>query len=139
MYNVVVVLFSAGVHTPVILLLEVVGNADSVAPAQIAATWVNVGVTIGFTTMISVTIVADWPIAGVNVYVVVVVLSNAGVQVPMILLVDLIGNGDNVPPTQIAATGENVGVTIVCPKPLNAQANRYKIKMFFKLVTYIFV
>ena len=135
----VVLLFNAGVHTPVILLLEVVGNADSVAPTHIAATWVNVGVTIGFTTMISVTIVADWPIAGVNVYVVVVVLSNAGVQVPMILLVDLIGNGDNVPPTQIAATGENVGVTIVCPKPLNAQANRYKIKMFFKLVTYIFV
>jgi hypothetical protein len=138
-YNVVVVLFSAGVHTPVIPLLEVISNGDSVAPTQIAATWVNVGVTIGFTTMISVTIVADWPIAGVNVYVVVVVLSNAGVQIPMILLVDLIGNGDNVPPTQIAATGENVGVTIVCPKPLNAQANRYKIKMFFKLVTYIFV
>ena len=135
----VVVLFSAGVHTPVIPLLEVISNGDSVAPTQIAATWVNVGVTIGFTTMISVTIVADWPIAGVNVYVVVVVLSNAGVQIPMILLVDLIGNGDNVPPTQIAATGENVGVTIVCPKPLNAQANRYKIKMFFKLVTYIFV
>ena len=135
----VVVLFNAGVHTPVIPLLEVISNGDSVAPTQIAATWVNVGVTIGFTTMISVTIVADWPIAGVNVYVVVVVLSNAGVQVPMILLVDLIGNGDNVPPTQIAATGENVGVTIVCPKPLNAQANRYKIKMFFKLVTYIFV
>jgi hypothetical protein len=63
----------------------------------------------------------------------------AGYQVPVIPLVDLIGNGDNAPPTQIAATGENVGVTIVCPKPLNAQANRYKIKMFFKLVTYIFV
>ena len=31
---------------------------------------------------------------------------------PVIPLVDLIGNGDNAPPTQIAATGENVGVTI---------------------------
>ena len=128
-----------GLQVPVILLVEVVVKNPKEVPAQIGGTCVNVGVTIGFTTMISVTIVADWPIAGVNVYVVVVVLSNAGVQVPMILLVDLIGNGDNVPPTQIAATGENVGVTIVCPKPLNAQANRYKIKMFFKLVTYIFV
>ena len=128
-----------GLQVPVILLVEVVVKNPKEVPAQIGGTCVNVGVTIGFTVMISVTIVADWPIAGVNVYVVVVVLSNAGVQVPMILLVDLIGNGDNVPPTQIAATGENVGVTIVCPKPLNAQANRYKIKMFFKLVTYIFV
>ena len=128
-----------GLQVPVILLVEVVVKNPKEVPAQIGGTCVNVGVTIGFTVMISVTIVADWPIAGVNVYVVVVVLSNAGVQIPMILLVDLIGNGDNVPPTQIAATGENVGVTIVCPKPLNAQANRYKIKMFFKLVTYIFV
>tara|TARA_B110000971_G_scaffold166209_1_gene170273 strand:+ start:777 stop:1166 length:390 start_codon:yes stop_codon:yes gene_type:complete len=128
-----------GLQVPVILLVEVVVKNPKEVPAQIGGTCVNVGVTIGFTVMISVTIVADWPIAGVNVYVVVVILSNAGVQVPMILLVDLIGNGDNVPPTQIAATGENVGVTIVCPKPLNAQANRYKIKMFFKLVTYIFV
>ena len=55
MYNVVVVLFSAGVHTPVILLLEVIGNGDSVAPTHIAATWVNVGVTIGFTVMVIVT------------------------------------------------------------------------------------
>ena len=128
-----------GLQVPVILLVEVVVKNPKEVPAQIGGTCVNVGVTIGFTVMISVTIVADWPIAGVNVYVVVVILSNAGVQIPMILLVDLIGNGDNVPPTQIAATGENVGVTIVCPKPLNAQANRYKIKMFFKLVTYIFV
>ena len=30
-------------------MVEVVGNADNVAPEQIAATWVNVGVTIGFT------------------------------------------------------------------------------------------
>ena len=128
-----------GLQVPVILLVEVVGKNPKEDPAQIGGTCVNVGVKIGFTTIFSVTIVADWPIAGVNVYVVVVVLSNAGVQVPMILLVEVVGNGDNVPPTQIAPTGLNIGVTIVCPKPLNAQANRYKIKMFFKLVTYIFV
>ena len=35
---VVAVLFNAGVHVPVIPLFEVVGNADKVAPEQIAAT-----------------------------------------------------------------------------------------------------
>ena len=37
-YNVVVVLFKAGLQTPVILLVEVVGNADKVPPTQIAGT-----------------------------------------------------------------------------------------------------
>ena len=46
MYKVVVVLSNAGLHTPVIPLLEVVGNADNVSPVQIATTGVNVGVTI---------------------------------------------------------------------------------------------
>ena len=43
-YVVVAALLSAGAHVPVIPLVEVVGNAESVAPAQIAATCVNVGV-----------------------------------------------------------------------------------------------
>ena len=40
------------------------------------------------------------------------VLLIAGYHVPVIPLVDLVGNGDNATPTQIAATGENVGATI---------------------------
>ena len=40
----VAVLFRAGAHVPVIPLLEVVGKALSVAPEQIGATAVNVGV-----------------------------------------------------------------------------------------------
>ena len=40
-----VVLFNAGDQVPVIPLLDVVGNAASTAPEQIAATGVKVGVT----------------------------------------------------------------------------------------------
>ena len=54
----VVVLFSAGNQLPVIPLLEVVGNAVNVAPEQIAATCVNVGVTFGFTVIVIVAVVA---------------------------------------------------------------------------------
>jgi hypothetical protein len=49
------------------LLLEVVGSGESVAPEQIAATGVNVGVTIGLTVMVKVVVVAHCPAVGVNV------------------------------------------------------------------------
>ena len=42
---------------------------------------------------------------------VVAVLFNAGDQVPVILLVDVVGSGDKTAPLQIAATGVNVGIT----------------------------
>ena len=38
------------------------------------------------------------------------VLSNAGAQVPVIPLFDVVGNAANTVPEQIAATGVNVGV-----------------------------
>ena len=57
-YVVVAVLFSAGDQVPVILLVEVVGNAVNVAPLQIAATCVNVGVIFGFTVIVIVVVVA---------------------------------------------------------------------------------
>jgi hypothetical protein len=44
---VVAVLSNAGDHVPVIPLLDVVGNALNGSPEHIAATCVNVGVTIG--------------------------------------------------------------------------------------------
>ena len=43
---------------PVIPLLDVVGNAASTAPEQIAATGVNVGITFALTVIVSVVIVA---------------------------------------------------------------------------------
>jgi len=47
---------------------------------------------------------AHCPTFGVNVYVVVAILFKAGDQVPVIPLFDVVGNADNVPPEQIAAT-----------------------------------
>ena len=51
-------MFSAGAHVPVMPLLDVVGNADSVAPEQIGATALNVGVIFGLTVMVKVAVVA---------------------------------------------------------------------------------
>jgi hypothetical protein len=64
---VVAVLFKAGAQVPVIPLLEVVGSADKVAPEQIGATALKVGVIFGFTTIVNVVVVAHCPAVGVNV------------------------------------------------------------------------
>jgi len=48
-------------------LFEVVGNGDKVAPEQIGATAVNVGVTAAFTVIVNVAVVAHWPGSGVKV------------------------------------------------------------------------
>ena len=55
---VVEVLFNAGAQVPVIPLFEVVGNGDKVAPEQIGATAVNVGIVLVFTVIVNVVIVA---------------------------------------------------------------------------------
>ena len=54
----VAVLFNAGDHVPEIPLVEVVGKADNVAPEQIGATAVKVGVTFGVTVIVNVVVVA---------------------------------------------------------------------------------
>ena len=46
---------------------DVSGNAASVAPEQIGATAVNVGVIFGLTVIVNVAVVAHWPAVGVNV------------------------------------------------------------------------
>ena len=58
---------NAGDQVPVIPLSDVVGNADNVAPEQIGATGLKVGVTLGLTVIVSVVVVAHCPTAGVNV------------------------------------------------------------------------
>ena len=60
-------MFKAGAHVPVMPLLEVVGRAANVAPEQIGATALKVGVLFGFTTIVNVVVVAHWPAVGVNV------------------------------------------------------------------------
>ena len=104
-------LSKAGDHVPVIPLVDVVGKADNEPPLHIADTAANVGVIAEFTVMINVVVVAHCPAVGVKVYVVVVVLSNAGDHVPVIPLVDVVGKGESEPPLQIAATAAKVGVT----------------------------
>ena len=44
---------------------------------------------------------------------VVAVLFNAGAHVPVIPFNDVVGNGSNIPPEQIGATGLNVGIVVV--------------------------
>ena len=102
----------AGTHVPVTPLLEVVGNGASVAPEQIGATAVNVGVMLELTTIVIVAVVAHWPASGVKVYVVVVVLSSAGAQVPVIPLFEVLGNGASVDPEHIGPIAVNVGVIL---------------------------
>jgi hypothetical protein len=103
-------LLSAGAQLPVKPLLDVVGNGDKVAPEQIGATAVKVGVTFGLTVIVNVVVLAHCPAVGVKVYVVVVVLLSAGAQLPVKPLLDVVGNGDKVAPEHIGATAVNVGV-----------------------------
>jgi hypothetical protein len=101
--------FNAGAQAPVMPLIEVVGSGASAAPEQIAATGLKVGRTFGLTVIVSVAVVAHCPAAGVNVYVVVAVLFNAGAQVPVMPLIEVVGSGARAAPEQIAATGLKVG------------------------------
>jgi hypothetical protein len=109
-YVVVAVLFNAGLHVPVMPLFDVVGSALKVAPLHIGATALKVGVMFGLTVMVSVAVVAHWPASGVKVYVVVAALFNAGLQVPVIPLFDVVGSALKVAPLHIGATALKVGV-----------------------------
>ena len=51
-------MLSAGDHIPVMPLVDVVGNATSRSPAQIADTALNVGVMTGLTVIVKVVLVA---------------------------------------------------------------------------------
>jgi len=93
----------------VIPLLDVVGKAVKAAPEQISATCVNVGAMFGLTVIVIVAVGAHWPAVGVKVYVVVAVLFNAGLQVPLMPLLDVVGKAASTAPEQISATWVNVG------------------------------
>ena len=51
-------MFKAGVQVPVMPLVLVVGSGANVAPEQMGATAANVGVTLVFTVMVKVAVVA---------------------------------------------------------------------------------
>jgi hypothetical protein len=63
----VAVLLSAGLHVPVMPLMELVGKVVSAVPSQMAGTGLKFGVTNGFTVIVSVVVVAHSLAAGVKV------------------------------------------------------------------------
>jgi hypothetical protein len=110
---VVVLLTVAGLQVPVIPLVDVVGKIGAVAPLHIAAIAAKVGVILELTVTDKVVAEAHSPIVGVKVYVaLVVLLTVAGLQVPVIPLVEVVGKIGAVAPLHIAAIVANVGVTI---------------------------
>ena len=109
------VLIVAGLHVPAILLFEVDGNDGGVAFWHSGPICVKVGVTLPLMVMSIVAVVAHPDVAGVNVYVVVPVadvLIVEGLQVPVILLFDVVGNAGAVEFWQSGPGGVNVGVTL---------------------------
>ena len=103
----------AGDQVPVIPLVDVVGNVGAVDPLHIGFIAANDGIMLEETVTVSVVVVAHWPASGVNVYVPVVVLSTvAGDQVPVIPLIDVVGNTGAVDPLHIGAMAVKVGVTL---------------------------
>ena len=89
------VLIVAGLHVPVIPLLDVAGNTGAVLFWHSGPICVNVGVTCELITMFMAVITPHCPALGVKVYVVVPitdVLMVAGLHVPVIPLLDVAGS-----------------------------------------------
>jgi hypothetical protein len=93
-------------------LFDVNGSAGATELRQSEPNGLNVGVTFGVTATSMVVDIAHCPAAGVKVYVpLAVLLTTAGVQVPVMPLSDVNGNTGATAPEQIAATGAKVGRT----------------------------
>ena len=104
----------AGFHVPVKLLVEVVGSAGAVAFWHKGPICVKVGVAADVICIAIVAVVAHWPAAGVKVYVVVptvVVLTVAGLHVPVMLLSEVAGRTGAVEFCTNGPTWVKVGVT----------------------------
>ena len=67
---------------------------------------------IGLTIIVNVVLTAHCDGFGVNVYVVVARLFNAGDQTPTNPLIDVVGKGSRVAPLHIGVTALNIGVTL---------------------------
>ena len=92
---ILLVLIIAGIHVPLMPLLDVVGNNGAVEFWHNGPICVNTGVICELTTTSIVAIIAHCPAAGVNVYVVVPiteVLITAGFHVPVTPLLDVVGS-----------------------------------------------
>jgi hypothetical protein len=98
----------AGNQVPVTPFVDVVGNVK-LPPLQIGAMGANCVVTDGVTVTVRVAAKAHCPEVGVNVYVVVALLLNAGAQLPLILFIDVVGKV-TIPPLQIVVSGLTIAV-----------------------------
>ena len=106
-------LIVAGLHVPLIPLVELAGKVGAVVPLQKAGIAAKVGVVGVVTVVVKVAVVAHCPAVGVKVYVPpVVLLIVAGLHVPVIagVLVELAGNIGAVVPLQKAGIAAKVGV-----------------------------
>jgi hypothetical protein len=90
--------------------LEVVGRAAIEAPAQNGPTASKVGVMFCSMVIVRVVVVAHRPSSGVNVYSVVAALLIAGLQVPVMPLLEVVGRAAIEAPAQNGPTASNVGV-----------------------------
>ena len=108
------VLFTVdGDQVPVIPLLEVVGNTGAVDPLHIGVGVVNVGLVRGVTVIVIVTVVAQRPAVGVNVYdPVEVLLTTDGDHVPVMPLLEVVGNTGAVDPLHTGAGVVNAGTVL---------------------------
>jgi len=104
-------LIIVGDQVPIIPFGDVVAKIGAVDPEHTLGIVAKLGTMIGFTAMVKVVKVAHSPTVGVKVYKVATVLFKAGLQVPEIPLMEVVGNGDNIAPEQIAGTGAKRGIT----------------------------
>jgi len=97
----------------VIPLSDVAGNIGATVPEQIGAIAAKVGVMIGFTVTVNVVVVAHCPASGVKIYVPLAALfKTAGDHVPVMPLIEVVGNTGATDPEQIGAMAGKIGVTL---------------------------
>ena len=109
-------MITAGLHVPTIPLVEVVGNAGRLAPIQtdVDKPKLKIGVRIGLTVTVNVAVVTHNPAVGVNVYTpLAVLLTTDGLHVPVIPLLDEVGNVGTVPPEQIVNVVPKLKVGVI--------------------------
>jgi hypothetical protein len=121
----------AGLHVPVMLFVDVFGNAGTTPPAQIVRLLpkVNEGGMFGATDTVNVNGIAQRPAAGVNVYEPdALLLTVAGLHVPVTPLSDVFGNVGTEPPAQIfkLLPKPKVGATFGFTVTLNVVGRAHK-------------
>ena len=109
-------LTTAGLQVPVIPLIDVAGSVGTTPPSQMVrlVPKLKVGVILGRTVTLKLALLTHCPGFAVKVYTFeVVLLTVAGLHVPLIPFVEVFGNVGTVPPSQMARAVPklNTGVT----------------------------